>query len=225
MHKTTLNTLILSPSILSADFAHLENQIRAVEDAGADWVHIDVMDGVFVPNITMGPFIVSTCQRITRLPLDVHLMIHQPERHIQAFAEAGASLISIHIEGNPNIHRTLQQIRDLGCRPAVAINPGTPASSIEAVLDMVDMVLIMTVNPGFSGQVFLPTAASKITHVRDLIQSKNLKTLIQVDGGISTETLPIVYKNGARVIVAATSVFKYPAGIHAGIQALRDSVR
>ncbi|NPV86013.1 MAG: ribulose-phosphate 3-epimerase [Anaerolineae bacterium] len=225
MHNATPNTFILSPSILSADFAHLENQIRAVEEAGADWIHIDVMDGVFVPNITMGPFIVSTCQRITRLPLDVHLMIHQPERHIQAFAEAGASLISIHIECNPNIHRTLQQIRDLGCRPAVAINPGTPAGSIEAVLDMVDMVLVMTVNPGFSGQVFLPNTVSKIAQVSDLIQSKNLKTLIQVDGGISAETLPTVYKNGARVIVAATSIFKHPAGIHAAVQALRDSIR
>jgi len=215
--------LIISSSILSADFAHLGDQIRAAEDAGVDWIHVDVMDGHFVPNITMGPFIVETCARITRLPLDVHLMIEKPERHIQAFADAGASHISVHVEEAPNLHRTLQELRLLGVHPGVVINPGTPAAAIESVVDMVDMVLVMTVNPGFSGQSFLPGMTGKVAAVRDLLKSKNPSALIQVDGGITSTNIEQVVSAGARVIVAATSIFKHSAGIAAGVAALRQS--
>ena len=212
---------LISCSILSADFAYLKEQIIAAEDAGADWIHIDVMDGHFVPNITMGPFIVETCRRITNLPLDVHLMIEKPERLLEDFINAGASCLSVHIEGNPGIHRTLQHIRHLGCRPSITLNPGTPACSIEAVAGMVDMVLVMTVNPGYSGQAFLPEIPPKIKKVREILQASNSEAYIQVDGGITEKTLPLAHESGANVFVAATSIFKYPDGIAAGIQALR----
>ncbi len=216
-----MSDIIISSSILSADFTRLGEQIREVEAAGVDWIHVDVMDGQFVPNITMGPFVVSTVRRITQMPIDVHLMIEHPERHIQAFAQAGANRISIHIEGNPNVYRTLQEIRDLGCNPAVVINPGTPASSIWNVLDLIDMVLVMTVNPGYSGQEFIPQTISKVSEVKDMLESRNPGALIQVDGGMSEETLPLVYRAGARAYVAATAIFKHPQGIQAGVQALR----
>ncbi len=213
--------IIISSSILSADFARLGEQVREVAAAGVDWIHIDVMDGQFVPNISMGPFIVSTVRRITDLPIDVHLMIEHPERHIDAFAKAGANRISIHIEGNPNVYRTLQEIRDLGCKPAIVLNPGTPAISVQSVLDVVDMVLVMTVNPGYSGQKFIPPTVSKVSAIKDMLEFINPGALIQVDGGISEETLPLVYRAGARAYVAATAIFKHPEGIEAGVQALR----
>ncbi len=216
-----MSDIMISSSILSADFARLAEQIHALEAAGADWVHVDVMDGQFVPNITMGPFIVQTVRRITDLPIDVHLMIEHPERHIEAFAKAGANRMSIHIEGNPNVYRTLQEIRDLGCKPAIVLNPGTPAVSIASVLDAIDMVLVMTVNPGYSGQNFIPGMISKVSEVKDMLKSRNPQAWIQVDGGISEETLPRVYRAGARVFVAATAIFKNPRGIAEGIQALR----
>lgn len=218
-----MSDIILSSSILSADFAHLEEQVHAAEAAGVDWIHIDVMDGQFVPNISMGPFVVATVRRITNLPLDVHLMIEHPERHIASFAEAGANRLSIHIENNPNVYRTLQEIRELGCKPAIVLNPGTPVSAIESVLDAVDMVLVMTVNPGFSGQEFLSQAISKVATVQHMIESRNLEVLIQVDGGITEETLPLVHRSGARAFVAATAIFKHPQGIAAGVQALRNA--
>jgi ribulose-phosphate 3-epimerase len=218
----SMNPLI-SCSILSADFAHLREQIKTAEDAGGDWIHIDVMDGHFVPNISMGPFIVETCRRITDLPLDVHLMIEKPERYVDDFINAGANCLSVHIEGNPGIHRTLQHIRQLGCRPSIAINPGTPARSIEAITDIVDMVLVMTVNPGYSGQAFLPEIPQKIKTIREFLLASNSEAYIQVDGGITESTLPLVQKSGANVMVAATSIFKHPDGIAAGIQALRKA--
>jgi ribulose-phosphate 3-epimerase len=219
-----MTDLILSTSILSADFEKLGDQIRATQAGGTDWMHIDVMDGHFVPNITMGPFIVETCRRITPLPLDVHLMIEKPENHIQAFARAGASRLSLHIEGNPNIYRTLQEVRSLGVKPSIVLNPGTPASAIQSVLHLVDMVLVMTVNPGFSGQEFIPEMASKIEEVQRMISNSGSKALIQVDGGITRNTLPLVYNAGARVVVAATAIFKHPDGIAAGIRHLREAV-
>jgi ribulose-phosphate 3-epimerase len=214
---------LISCSILSADFAHLKEQIHTAEEAGADWIHIDVMDGHFVPNISMGPFIVETCRRITELPLDVHLMIEKPELHIEDFINAGANWVSVHVEGNPGICRTLQHIRSLGCKPSIVLNPGTPASSIEAVLDTIDMVLVMTVNPGYSGQAFLPGVLPKIKKVYEMLQSSNPDANIQIDGGISEKNLQSVLQSGANVIVAATSIFKYPDGIAAGIQALRKA--
>lgn len=218
-----MQTITISTSILSADFACLADQIHAVEAAGADWIHIDVMDGSFVPNITMGPFIVETCRRITTLPLDVHLMIDHPERHIEAFAQAGATNLSIHIENTPHAFRTLEHIRMLGCKAGIVLNPGTPAAALTAVIPVIDFVLVMTVNPGFSGQKFIPAVVSKIAQVRQLLNQQGSPALIEVDGGITAETLPLVYSAGARLIVAATAIFKYPAGIAAGIQALRSA--
>lgn len=216
--------ILISTSILSADFTRLAEQIQEAEAGGADWIHVDVMDGHFVPNLTMGPFIVETCRRITSLPLDVHLMVDNPGDMIEPYARAGANRISIQVESTPHVYRLLEQIRELGCHPGVVINPGTPASSLSEILHLADLVLVMTVNPGYSGQEFIPEVVSKIAQVRDMIASRGLQTLIQVDGGITPETLPLAYQNGARVFVAATAIFKNPAGIAAGIQALRGVV-
>jgi len=188
--------MILSASILSADFAHLADQIREAELGGVDWIHIDVMDGHFVPNITMGPFIVETCRRITKLPLDVHLMIEKPENHIEAFIKAGATYLSIHIETCPQVFHNLQTIRALGCHPGIVVNPGTPINAISAVVHLVDMVLIMSVNPGASGQEFLSETISKISTLKALIPSSRESPLIEVDGGITPETLPHAYSAG-----------------------------
>jgi ribulose-phosphate 3-epimerase len=217
-------SFILSSSILSADFAHLSDQIQAAENAGVDWIHIDVMDGSFVPVITMGPFIVETCRRITSLPLDVHLMIVDPEKHIESFARAGATYLSVQIEACNHIYRTLQAIRAAGCHPGVVLNPGTPASSISSVLHLVDHVLVMTVNPGASGQSFIYETLPKVREIHAMLAAAGSTAQIEVDGGITTETLPLVYAAGARLIVAATAVYKYPQGIAQGIQALRACI-
>lgn len=215
--------MILSASILSADFSNLSDQIQQAEQAGVDWIHIDVMDGHFVPNITMGPFIVETCKRITRLPLDVHLMIEKPENHIESFMDAGADYLSVHIEGNPNTHRTLQSIRARGVHPGIVLNPGTTAGQIQAVLPFVDFALVMTVNPGFSGQNFIHEAAAKIPEIRRMAAGSNPGLKIEVDGGITAETLPVVKAAGADICVAATAIFKHPGGIEAGVRALREA--
>ena len=216
--------LIISTSILSADFACLGDQIKGVEEGGGDWLHIDVMDGHFVPNLTMGPFIVSTCRRVSRLPLDVHLMVEKPDEMIPWFANAGADRLSVQIEACPHIYRTLQSIRSLGKSPGVVLNPGTPASAIREVLHLVDLVLVMTVNPGASGQSFMPEMLPKIAEIRRMLAETGSQAMIQVDGGICPDTLPPVYQAGARVIVSATCVFKVPGGISAGIRALREAV-
>lgn len=216
-----MNTITLSASILSADFSHLADQIHSAEDAGVDWIHIDVMDGHFVPNITMGPFIVETCRRITGLPLDVHLMIEKPELHIQNFIDAGATYLSIHIEGNPNIYRTLQEIRAQGCHPSIVLNPGTPPQSIISVLPIVEMILVMSVNPGYSGQKFVAETPQKISTVREICQMNGFSPLIEVDGGINAATLPGCFQAGASIFVAATAIFLFPQGISAGVSTLR----
>jgi ribulose-phosphate 3-epimerase len=218
-----MTELLLSSSILSADFAHLADQIKMAEDAGVDWLHIDVMDGHFVPNITMGPFIVETCRRISSLPLDVHLMIEKPENHVEAFAHAGANWISIHVENNPNVYRTLQYIRSLGCHPGVVLNPGTPAYSLAALVNDVDLILAMTVNPGFSGQEFIHNMVPKIAELRRMLDANHSPAQLEVDGGINEQTLPAVLKAGATVCVAATAIFKHPSGIAAGVKALREA--
>jgi ribulose-phosphate 3-epimerase len=212
----------ISTSILSADFSRLGAQISEAEAAGADWIHVDVMDGHFVPNLTMGPFIVEACRSITDLPLDVHLMVEQPDQLLEAFAKAGSSLLSVHVEACPHLHRTLQHIRQLGCLAGVVLNPGTPAVLVEPVLHLVDLVLVMSVNPGASGQSFIPEVLPKVTEIRQMLDRVNPQAVIEIDGGITPETLPAALKAGVQVFVTAYAVFKNPAGIAAGIRALRD---
>jgi ribulose-phosphate 3-epimerase len=212
---------LLSASILSADFTHLGEQISLAEQAGADWIHVDVMDGHFVPNLTMGPVIVKACRQVTQLPLDVHLMIESPENLLEAFAQAGSSLISVHVETCPNLHRTLQTIHELGCKAGVVINPATPVDLVEPVLHMVDLVLVMSVNPGFSGQSFLPEVLPKLTVLRKHLEKVNPAVYLEIDGGITAKTLPLALNAGANVFVAASAIFDYSAGIAAGIQQLR----
>jgi ribulose-phosphate 3-epimerase len=215
---------ILSASILSADFGHLADQIHQAETGGVDWIHVDVMDGSFVPPITMGSFIVDACRKITRLPLDVHLMVDKPERQLESFAHSGAHTLSVHVETCPHLYRTLQTIRELKCHAGVVLNPGTPPEAISSVLHLVDLVLVMTVNPGASGQVFMAEMLPKIRSIRNMLDTANLEALIEVDGGITPDTLPLVYQAGARACVAATAIFKNPDGISSGIQKLRASV-
>ena len=216
-----MNKYILSPSILSADFTRLGEEIAACEAAGADWIHVDVMDGHFVPNITMGPFIVEACRRVTKLPLDVHLMIEKPERYLEAFAKAGASGITVHVETCPHLHQTLQDIKSLGCRAGVVLNPGTPVGALEAVLSEADLVLVMSVNPGYSGGKFIPESFAKVAEVRKRLGALGSSAWLEVDGGITTETLPKMKESGATAFVAATAVFKHPQGAAAGIRSLR----
>jgi ribulose-phosphate 3-epimerase len=220
-----MSNILISASILSADFANLGEQIHAAEEAGVDWFHVDVMDGHFVPNLTMGPFIVSTVRRLTNLPLDIHLMVDNPDVMIPWYVQAGADRISVQIEACPHIYRTLQNIRTLGKSPGVVLNPGTPAISIREVLHLVDLVLVMSVNPGASGQSFISEVVPKITEIQQMIMESGTKALIQVDGGICADTLPIVYSAGARVFVSATCIFKVPAGIVAGVAALRAAAQ
>src|SRR5215216_4753329 len=183
-----MNKYILSPSILSSDFARLGEEIATVEAAGADWIHVDVMDGHFVPNITMGPFIVATCKRITKLPLDVHLMIEKPERYIEAFAKAGASGLTVHVETCPDMHNTLKQIKSLGVKAGVVLNPPTPISEVEPFLAEADLVLVMSVNPGYSGQKFMPEAIAKVAHIRQKLDELGSSAWLEVDGGIDVNT-------------------------------------
>ncbi len=201
---------LIAPSILSADFSRLGEEIRTVEAAGADWIHIDVMDGHFVPNITMGPLVVEAVRRVTKLPLDVHLMIETPDRYIVDFARAGADLIAVQVETCVHLHRSVQLIREAGVRPGVALNPATPLATIEWVLADVDFVLVMSVNPGFGGQQFIPSSLEKIAQLRMMIQTRGLSTLIQVDGGVNAGTIGAVAAAGADVFVAGSAIFGSP---------------
>lgn len=215
--------MIISASILSADFRKLEQQIQEAEQAGVDWIHIDVMDGHFVPNITMGPFIVETIKKVTTLPLDVHLMIENPSQHLSSFASAGADYLGVHIENQPNINRLIQNIHDFRCKSTVVLNPGTPVSALEAILSETDMVLVMSVNPGFSGQKFIPSSIQKIAELQQRLEKIPSSALIQVDGGITVETLPPCYQAGARSFVSASYIFNHPQGIAAAVRALQSS--
>lgn len=201
---------LIAPSILSADFSKLGDEIRAVEAAGADWIHIDVMDGHFVPNITIGPLIVEAARRVTALPLDVHLMIENPERYIKDFADAGASLISVQAEVCVHLHRTVQMIKEVGLRAGVVLNPSTPLSAIEWVLKDVDIVMIMSVNPGFGGQDFIPNSLDKIKDLRGMIQKNGLSTLIEIDGGVNEKTIKNISDAGVDVFVAGSAIFGSP---------------
>jgi ribulose-phosphate 3-epimerase len=197
----------IAPSILSADFGRLAEEVRAAEAAGADWIHVDVMDGRFVPNITIGPLVVEAVRRVTKLPIDAHLMIVEPERYVEAFAKAGADLVSVHAEVSPHLHRTLQAIRAAGARPSVALNPSTPLSAVEWVLADCDMVLLMTVNPGFGGQRYIPACTEKVRQLRALADARGQTLEIEVDGGIKADTVAEVAAAGANVFVAGTAVF------------------
>ena len=198
---------IIAPSILSADFTRLGEELTSVEKAGADWIHIDVMDGKFVPNITYGPIIVEACKRATNLVLDVHLMIETPDLIIPEFAKAGASYISVHQEACPHLHRSLQLIKSFGVKAGVALNPATPLSSIEWVIDQLDFVLIMSVNPGFGGQKFIESSIDKIKALSKLLKEKNSNAIIQVDGGINDSTIKAVSMAGATSFVAGSAIF------------------
>jgi ribulose-phosphate 3-epimerase len=201
-----MSPVLIAPSILSADFARLGEEVRAVEKAGADWIHVDVMDGHFVPNITIGPLIVKALRPVTKAPLDVHLMISPADPYLAAFAEAGADIITIHPEAGPHLHRSLQTIRGLGKKAGVAINPGTPLDVIEHCLPLVDLILIMTVNPGFGGQSYIPLA-DKVARAAAMASTQKHKITIEIDGGMTPATAPEVVKAGAEVLVAGTAIF------------------
>ena len=198
---------LIAPSILSADFTKLGEEIRAVEKAGADWIHIDVMDGHFVPNITIGPMIVEAARRSTKLPLDVHLMIEHPDRYVQDFADAGANLIAVQVETCTHLNRTVHQVRECGCRPGVVLNPSTPVSAVDWVLEDVDFVILMSVNPGFGGQKFIRSILPKISTAREYIDKHNLDTVIVVDGGVDAGNAAEVAAAGADWLVMGTAFF------------------
>lgn len=200
----------ISPSILSADFARLGDEIRAIDTGGADYIHVDVMDGHFVPNITIGPLVVDAVRKVTSKPLDVHLMIKNPDRYIPDFAKAGADLITVHQEAVPHLHRTIQLIRSLGKKAGVSINPATPVSTLDVILDDLDLVLLMSVNPGFGGQSFIPATLAKIAELRQRIEERGLKVEIEVDGGVKADNIASMAAAGADVFVAGSAVFSTP---------------
>lgn len=211
----------IAPSILSADFARLGEQIREAEAAGADWIHVDVMDGHFVPNITIGPLIVQAIRPVTSLTLDVHLMIEQPERYLADFARAGADLITVHVETCPHLQRTIQQIRELGCRAGVTLNPATSLSTLEQILPEVDLVLVMSVNPGFGGQIYIPSSTAKIARLRLMLDEIGSQAELEVDGGINASTIAEVAGAGATMLVAGSAIFNDRASIAENIRQLR----
>ncbi len=214
----------IAPSILSADFGRLAEQIQAVEEGGADWIHVDVMDGHFVPNITIGPVVVEGARRATELPLDVHLMIENPDRYVGAFVDAGADLVTVHVEACGHVHRTIQQIRELGARPGLAVNPGTPLSFVEDVLCDVDLLVIMSVNPGFGGQSFIPSSTSRVAKAKAMLEAVDSDAELEVDGGVGPMNAAEIAAAGASVLVAGSAVYRHPAGPQAGVRAIRGSL-
>lgn len=215
-----MERILVAPSILSADFARLGEEIAAVEAAGADWLHVDVMDGRFVPNLTIGPPVVKAIRRVTKLPLDVHLMIVEPERYVDAFAEAGADTITVHVEACVHLHRTLCHIRSLGKRAGVTMNPSTPEDGLRYVLDVCDQVLVMSVNPGFGGQAFIPEVLPKVARIREMIGDRKID--LEIDGGITSVTARDAVAAGANVLVAGSAVFN-GGDYAAAIAAIRGS--
>ncbi|AMK25046.1 MULTISPECIES: ribulose-phosphate 3-epimerase [unclassified Sphingobium] len=214
--------ILISPSILSADFARLGEEVRAIDEAGADWIHIDVMDGHFVPNITIGPGVVKALRPHTKKPFDVHLMISPVDQYLNAFAEAGADILTVHPEAGPHIHRSVQHIKSLGVQAGVVLNPGTPAKMLDYLIDDVDLILVMSVNPGFGGQSFITNQLRKIEAIRKMIEKSGRDIRLQVDGGIDFTTAPLAIEAGADVLVAGTATFRGGASAYAGnIRTLR----
>lgn len=216
-----MTAIKIAPSILSADFARLGDQVSAAEAAGVDYIHVDVMDGHFVPNITIGPLVVKALRPITRLPLDVHLMIEQPERYLADFAAAGADILTVHVETCPHLHRTIQQIKELGVRAGVTLNPATPLHTLEEILPEVDLVLIMSVNPGFGGQSYIPASSAKIARLRAMLDAIGSPADLEVDGGVNVETIAEVVAAGATVLVAGSAIFNQRASVEDNVRRLR----
>ena len=215
-------TVRIAPSLLAADLVRLREELAAIEAGGADWLHLDVMDGAFVPNITFGAKVIETCRRLTKLPLDVHLMVVEPERNFDAFAKAGATVMTIHVEAAPHLHRQLMRIKELGCAAGVVMNPATPLDSVREVANDIDLLLVMSVNPGFGGQQFIPAAVDKIRRARALLDACGSHAALEVDGGIGRETITACWEAGADTFVAGSAVFsaKDPATEIAALRAL-----
>jgi ribulose-phosphate 3-epimerase len=213
----------LAPSILSADFARLGEQIDEVARAGADYIHVDVMDGHFVPNITIGAPVVAAIRPVTSLPLDVHLMIEHPEQFISEFVKAGADIITVHVEACPHLHKTIRLIKELGVKAGVSLNPATPIGAVEEFLPHVDLVLVMSVNPGFGGQTFIPETLPRIANMRKILDDRGLSAELEVDGGINADNAPDIVKAGANVLVAGNSVFRAKEGIARAMRRLREA--
>lgn len=214
----------IAPSILSCDFGRLAEEIQAVEAGGADWIHVDVMDGHFVPNITIGPIITEGARRATDLPLDVHLMIENPDRYLEAFASAGADILTVHQEACPHLHRTLGKILELGMRAGVAVNPATPLEAIREVLVDIDLLVIMSVNPGFGGQSFIPGTSDKLRRARAMLVDAGSSAELEVDGGVDSSNAAAIAAAGASVLVAGSAVYGYEGGAAAGVRAIREAV-
>ena len=214
----------IAPSILSADFARLGEQVAEATRAGADYIHVDVMDGHFVPPITLGPQIVAAIRGWTHLPLDVHLMVDDPERHVPSFLAAGANILTVQAEACTHLHRVVTQIQEGGARAGVAINPGTSVIAIEGALRFVDMVLVMSVNPGYPAQKFITDSEKKVARIRHILDSRGLQAEVEVDGGINTDTAPLVASAGAQVLVAGSAVYDHPDGVETAIRRLRESI-
>ena len=214
----------IAPSILSCDFSRLADEIQAVESGGADWIHVDVMDGHFVPNITIGPVITAGARKATDLPLDVHLMIEQPDRYLEAFVSAGADLLTVHAEACAHLHLTVQRIRELGARPGVAINPATPLASVTDVVPYIDLLLVMSVTPGFGGQSYITTSTAKVQDARALLDDMESAAELEVDGGVDAGNVGDIQAAGATVVVAGSAVYGHVEGAGAGVRSIRDAL-
>jgi len=217
-----MKNFLIAPSIIAADFSHIAEETALIESGGADWIHVDVMDGQFVPTITVGPLFVESLKRVTKLPLDAHLMILEPEKQLDAFAKAGIDNITVHVETCPDLPGIIQKIKALGCTAGVTLNPATPVSSIDSALPLVDLVLVMSVVPGYSGQKFMPEMIAKVEEIRAKLDALRSNAHLQVDGGINAETLPLMKKAGANVFVTGNAAFKHPQGSGAGVRVLKD---